>query len=124
MPWCFLRASQQLHLCLLVCFLMILEQTGRFFEKRNQSGTSKKSSQKVKRSQEPVKTPPRSHEEFHTQHIFLFYFLSYEAKLHYASASSRALGMIFECGADKQQKKGKERKGPHLQAGVLHGCCS
>ena len=93
-------------------------------KKRNQSGTSQKSSRRVKRSQEPVTTPPRSHEEFHTQHIFSFSFLSYEAKLHmHASASSRSMGTIFEWGADKQKKKKRSSPPSRGTARVLLVSC-
>ena len=117
-----LRGISAASWCLLVCFLMILEQTCRFLEKRNQSGTSTKSSRKVKRNQEPVKIPPWRIP--HTTYIFLFYSFI-RGKTTSASASSRALGTIFEWGltSTKKERK-KERKGPHLQAGVLQGCCS
>ena len=90
---------------------MILE-TCRFLEKRNQSGTSKKSSRKVKRSQEPVKTPPRSHDEFHTQYIFFFSFFSYEAKLHMPVLAAGPWEFFLNGVLISKKKKKKKKPAP------------
>ena len=81
--------------------------------KQNQSGTSKRSSRKVKRSQEPVKTPLRSHDEFHTQHLFFFSFLLSEAKPHMPVLAAGPCELFFKGVLNSKKKK---KKGPHLQA--------